>query len=74
KRQRKFAEIRPMARALSLDLVLPRVVTDSRVVRRLRISGDRVVHIVRLKGRNDVDDQIREWLTEAFLAAGTEGG
>ena len=74
KRQRKFAEIRPMARALSLDLVLPRVVTDSRVVRRLRLSGDRVVHIVRLTGRNDVDDQIREWLTEAFLAAGTEGG
>ena len=45
-----------------------------RVVRRLRISGDRVVHIVRLTGRSDVDDQIREWLTEAFLAAGTEGG
>jgi hypothetical protein len=73
KRQRKFAEIRPMARALSLNLVLPRVVRDSRVLRTIRISADRVVHVVRLTDAAEVDEQVRGWLTEAFLAVGADG-
>src|SRR5512142_1391063 len=71
KRQRKFAEIRPMARALSLNLVLPRTVRDRRIVRTIRISADRVMHVVRLSDAADVDDQVCAWLTEAFLAAGS---
>jgi hypothetical protein len=74
KRQRKFAEIRPMARALSLNLVLPRTVRDSRVLRTIRISADRVIHVVRLGDAAEVDDQVREWLTEAYLVAGGDRG
>ncbi|MGZ4619147.1 MAG: DUF5655 domain-containing protein [Frankiaceae bacterium] len=74
KRQRKFAEIRPMSRALSLNLVLPRTVRDSRVLRTARISSDRVVHVIRLSDATEVDEQVREWLTEAFLAAGADSG
>ena len=74
KRQRKFAEIRPMSRALSLNLVLPRTVRDSRVLRTARISADRVEHVIRLSDATEVDEQVREWLTEAFLAAGADSG
>jgi Domain of unknown function (DUF5655) len=70
KRDRKLAEVRPKARSLSLELVLPRKVEDSRVARHIRAPGDRVVHILKLTSVADVDDQIRDWLTEAYDAAG----
>lgn len=69
-RQRTLAQARPMARALSLELVLPRPVTDDRVLRRVPVAADRVVHVVRVGDPAEVDDQLRGWLTEAFLAAG----
>jgi hypothetical protein len=40
------------------------------VARRIRISADRTVHVVELVTVADVDDLVRDWLTEAFLAAG----
>ena len=73
-KRRKFAEIRPMSRALSFSLVLPRTVRDSRVLRTTRISADRILHVIRLRDAPEVDEQVREWLTEAFLAAGTDSG
>lgn len=65
KRQRKLAELRPMARALSVNLWLPRVVTDPRVVRRYDTW-----HVLRLTRPEDVDDQVRNWLAESYDAAG----
>lgn len=65
KRQRKLAELRPMARALSVNLWLPRVVTDARVLRRFDTW-----HVLRLTGVEQVDDQLRTWLTESYDAAG----
>jgi hypothetical protein len=62
--------VRPKARSVSLELVLPRAVDHPRVARRIRISADRTVHVVKLVTVEDVDDLVREWLTEAFLAAG----
>jgi hypothetical protein len=70
KRARTLAELRPKSRWLSLDVVLPRLVEDGRVSRHLRLAGDRTVHVVRLFGPDDVDDQVRDWLTEAWHAAG----
>jgi hypothetical protein len=31
--------------------------------------GDRFVHVIKLTGVDDFDDQIRDWLTEAYDAA-----
>lgn len=70
KHRRKFAELRPKARWLSLEVVLPRTVHDPRVQRTLRVSADRVVHVVRLVSPDDVDEQLLAWLAEAYLAAG----
>jgi hypothetical protein len=70
KHQSKFAELRPMARALSLALVLPRPVEDDRFTRRLAGSAHRFWHFLRLRGVADLDEQVRAWLDEAYLSAG----
>ena len=70
KRERKLAEVRPMARSLSVELVLPRRVDDPRVVRHLPLAGGRIVHVLRLHSAEQVDDRLRDWLAEAYLAAG----
>jgi hypothetical protein len=66
KSERKFAEVRPKARGLWLDLVLPREIDDPRVSRRIRISADRVAHAVKLVSPAEFDERIRAWLTEAY--------
>lgn len=58
-----------MARSLSLWLVLPRFVDDPRITRTMRMSAQRCGHVIRLVRVDDVDDQLREWLTEAYLDA-----
>lgn len=69
KRDRKLAELRPKARCLSLQLVLPRQVDHPRIARTIRVSGERVVHVVKLTRVEDVDEQVRAWLTEAYADA-----
>jgi hypothetical protein len=64
--ERTLAEVRPMARNLSVNLVLPRAIDDPRISRTIRASGERFVHIVKLFGVDDVDDQLGDWLTEAY--------
>jgi len=70
KRERKLAEVRPYVRSLSVELYLPRELDHPRVVRRYPVSAGRTVHVFRLTRPDEVDDQVRDWLTEAFLAAG----
>jgi hypothetical protein len=70
KHDRKFAEIRPAARSLSLSLTLPRRVDDPRVARAIPVSADRTVHFVKLREVPEVDALVRDWLTEAYHAAG----
>jgi hypothetical protein len=66
---RKLAEVRPQARALSLALFLPGSVEHARIARRIRVSADRTVHVIKLYTLADVDDDLRAWLTEAYAAA-----
>jgi hypothetical protein len=68
----KFAEVRPKARSLSLALVLPRRLDDVRVARSLPISTGRVMNFFKLTCVDDIDDRIRDWLTEAYDAAASE--
>lgn len=69
KRSSTFAELRPTARAVALWLALPGVVEHPRVRRRVRVSAARTYHLVHLREPSDVDDDVRAWLTEAYLAA-----
>jgi hypothetical protein len=70
KHERKLAEVRPKARSLSPEFVLPRRLDHPRVARTIRLTADRVVNVVKLTCVDDVDDQVRDWLTKAYDAAG----
>jgi hypothetical protein len=69
KRDRKLAEVRPRSRDVSLALYLPRPVADRRFAKVLGPTGTRVVHFLMLRDASEVDEQVRGWLTEAFLHA-----
>ena len=69
KRDHKLAEVRPRSRDVSLALYLPRRVNHPRISRVLGTSASRVVHLLLLREADDVAEQVRDWLTEAFLHA-----
>jgi hypothetical protein len=72
KSDRKLAEIRPMARALSVNILLSRPIHHPRVARTMRASADRTSSSIRLQGPDDVDDELKEWLSAAYDEA-TDG-
>ena len=51
---------------MSLSLYLPYELRDARIARVLPAGADRVVHMINLISVDQVDDQLREWLTEAY--------
>jgi hypothetical protein len=62
---RKFAEVRPKARSLSLALELPRQVRHPLISRALPMPGGSVWHFFKLTRADDVDEQILDWMAEA---------
>jgi hypothetical protein len=68
KRSRTFAELRPMTRWMVLSFILSRRVDDPRITRVVPISGSRVYHQTKLHAPDDVDEQVRGWLTDAYLS------
>jgi hypothetical protein len=66
KSDRKFAEIRPMARALSVYLLMSRPIDDARVSRTERVASDRFASFIRITDPDQVDDVLCGWLTEAY--------
>jgi hypothetical protein len=69
KRDRKLAEVRPRSRDVTLALFLPREVRHPRITRVYGVGAHRVVHVIPLRAPDEVDAEIRGWLTEAFLHA-----
>jgi hypothetical protein len=70
RRRRKVAEVRPRARSVALALMLPRRLVHPRVSRQVRVSADRIMHVIPLTRAEEVDEELRGWLTEAYVAAG----
>ena len=65
KSDRKIAEFRPRVRSALLSIYLPYELTDTRITSTLP-AADRVVHLIKLSSADQVDDQLREWLSEAY--------
>ena len=61
-----IAEFRPRVRSVLLSVYLPYELTDARIDRRLPAAEGRVIHLIKLTSADQVDDQLREWLTAAF--------
>jgi hypothetical protein len=68
KRSRTFVELRPMTRWMVLSFILSRRVDDPRITRVVTVSGNRVYHQTKLRSPDDVDEQVRDWLTDAYLS------
>ncbi len=70
KRSRTFAELRPKRGHMSLSLLLSRVIDHPRFTRTIRTSGSRpgrrAAHFIDVRSSEDIDDEVRAWLTEAY--------
>ncbi len=70
KASRTFAELRPARGRLVLCVLLARVLSHPRVRRTVRAgSSQRIAHFIDLRDAEDVDGDVRAWLTEAYLNA-----
>jgi hypothetical protein len=66
KRQRTFVELRPAKGRMVLSFILSRDLRHPRVARSIALSGRRRAHSVDLRGPEDVDTDVRAWLSEAY--------
>jgi hypothetical protein len=68
KRARTFAELRPKTRWVALSFPSSAVLDHPRIARRLGVSGGRTWYVVNVRDPADIDEQVRDWLTEAYLS------
>ena len=68
KKSGSFIELRPMQKWVALSFVLPRRLQHPKIARKPFTAGNRTYHVVNLRGPEDVDDTVRGWLTESYLA------
>jgi len=66
---RRFAELRPMQKWVALSFSLRRRVSHPLIVRKPITYHGRQWHTANVRTPDDVDDDIRAWLTEAYLDA-----
>ena len=67
-----FAELRPKTKWVALGFSLPRKLTSARLSRKVVDYGHKFFHVINIDDPDMIDDEIFEWLTEAYhLAGGT---
>jgi hypothetical protein len=69
KRGRRFAELRPKQRWVALSFTLPRPVRHRTITRKVIHYGGGYWHVANLRGPEDLDAELRDHLTEAYLHA-----
>lgn len=69
KRSRTFVELRPKRDRVVLSFLLSRPLAHPRIVKTWRGSGQRAAYWVNLRTPDDVDDDVRDWLTESYFAS-----
>jgi hypothetical protein len=55
-----------MRQWLALSIVLPRLVVHPRITRTIKMNNGGACHVIRVRSADDIDDQVREWLSEAM--------
>lgn len=68
KRRTSFVQLRTMTRWVALCFNLDRQLTSNRLSRKVIGHSGRYYHTVNVKEPDEIDDQILDWLTEAWLA------
>jgi len=69
KHGRRFAELRPMQKWVALSFSLRQRVSHRVIVRKPIAYHGRYWHTANIRTPADLDDEIRGWLTEAYLDA-----
>ena len=67
KNPRKFAQQRPMQRWIALSFSVSQKVDHRLMTRKPIAHGGRWYCVVNLRSPDDLDDEIRGWLTEAYF-------
>jgi hypothetical protein len=67
KRSRTFAELRPMRDWVAISFQLPRVAAHRTITRKVMAYSGRHYHVANVRSVADLDDQLLELLTEAYL-------
>jgi hypothetical protein len=67
KKSQGFAELRTRDKWVALSFSLGRQVEHPTIVRKVIRYRGRYHHVANLRTPEDFDDQLREWLTEAYL-------
>lgn len=62
-----FAQLRPMTKWVALSFNLGRKLTSERLSRKVIANGNRFYHAINVTESADIDEQIEDWLTEAFF-------
>ena len=65
-----FVELRPMTRWTAMSFPMVRRIEHPRIARKPVRNGNRLYHVVNLTGPADVDDQVRDWLSESYADFG----
>ena len=70
KRARGFCELRPMTKWVAVSFALPRTISQ-RADRRARCTtpGATKYHVVNVRSADEVDEQLLDWLAEAYHAS-----
>lgn len=66
KRSRTFAELRPMTKWVAVSFGLERTITSGRISRKVYDAGRTKYHVVNVRSADEVDEQLLEWLHEAY--------
>ena len=69
KRARGFSELRPMTKWVAVSFALPRAVSSGRLSRKVIDTGATKYHVVNVRSADEVDDQLLDWLAEAYHAS-----
>lgn len=69
KRAQRFAELRPMRDWVALSMRLPRLASHRTITRRVIHYGSWYHHVANVRSPDDIDHDLRELLTEAYLSA-----
>jgi uncharacterized protein DUF5655 len=67
KRDRSFAELRPLTMWVALSFALSRPVRHPRIIKKVMQYHGLYYHAANLRGPEDLDDQLLGWLTEAYF-------
>ncbi len=68
KKSGNFVQLRPMARWVALSFMLPRRIQHPKIARKPITYGAVTYHVVNLRGPEDVDGDVRAWLSESYGA------